>query len=75
MSAFDEEELSRLEVLPPRRQVSIVPDGSDFVVTFVPSNMVVFRHTVAGELRQLCCKLRWEIVSDTAADPQDPSSW
>ena len=75
MSAFDDEELSRLRTLPPRRQVSIVPDGPEFVVTFAPSNVVVFRHNVASELRELCHKLRWEIVSDTTADPQDPASW
>ena len=75
MAVFDDEEFSRLKVLPPRRQVSIVPDGPDFVVTFTPSNVVVFRHNVASELRQLCRKLRWEIVRDTTADPQDLSSW
>ena len=75
MSAFDDEEFLRLKRLPPRRQVSIVPDGPDFVVTFAPNNVVVFRHNIASELRELCHKLRWEIVSDVTPDPKDPASW
>ena len=57
------------KAVPVRRQVSIKPDGSDFVVAFQPDNVVVFRHRLANELRVLCRKLRWEIVSDATANP------
>jgi hypothetical protein len=35
----------------------------------------VFRHNEANALRRMCYKLRWEVVSDTVADPNDPASW
>lgn len=58
-----------------RRQVAIRRDRGDFVVVFQPEDVVVFRHDNANPLRRICHKLRWEIVSDTVADPVDLASW
>ncbi len=58
-----------------RRQVSIRRDASDFVVAFRPEDVIVFRHADANALRKLCRSLRWEIVSDTVAEPNNPTSW
>jgi hypothetical protein len=65
----------RLMLSRKRRQVSISRDDGDFVVRFQPENIVVFRHDKAIELRRICLKLRWEIVSDTVPDPTDQASW
>jgi hypothetical protein len=46
------------------RRVSIRRDDKDFVVAFQPEDHVVFRHTDASALRDVCRKLRWEIVDD-----------
>jgi hypothetical protein len=35
----------------------------------------VFRHSEASALRKACVLLRWEVVSDTIADPNNLSSW
>jgi len=75
MSALQVVESFRRRAVPFRRQVSIARDGSDFVVAFQPDNVVVFRHNAAHALRKLCYQLRWEIVSDIAADPNEPASW
>ena len=56
-------------------RVSIRRDGRDFVVAFQPENIIVFRHNEATALRRMCYKLRWEVVSDTVTDPNDPASW
>ena len=40
-------------------------DGDDFVVVFVPEDVVVFRNPNADALRRACAFLRWKIVSDT----------
>ena len=60
---------------PYRRQVSIARDGEDFVVTFLPQNIGAMRHSEAAELRKMCHRLRWEIVSDTVPEPDDIRSW
>ena len=73
MSTLDIVESFRKKAVPVRRKVSIAPDGSDYVVAYQPDNVVVFRHTDAHQLRTLCHKLRWDIVSDTAADPPRPN--
>lgn len=75
MSALDTVDAFRNDFLSLRRQVSISRDGEDFVVAFQPSNVVVFRHTNAGELRKMCRRLRWEVVTDTVAEPDDLASW
>jgi len=75
MSVLDTVESFRKELLSPRRQVSIARDGADFIVAFQPSNVVVFRHNNAGELRKMCGRLRWQVVSDTVAQPGDLASW
>ena len=59
----------------PRKKVSIRRDDKDFVVAFQPENFVVFRNGRASALRKLCTSLRWEIVSDTAPEANDPASW
>ena len=64
MPAFDVVESFRKNAVPYRRQVTISRDGEDFVVTFLPQNIVAFRHSEAKELRKACHSLRWEIVSD-----------
>lgn len=61
--------------LSPRRRVSIRRDEADFVVAFEPDDIVVFRHNEANALRKVCNSLRWEIVRDTVADPNDLASW
>jgi len=75
MSAFDVVESFRKSALPFRRQVSISRDDEDFVVTFLPQNIVAMRHSEANELRKMCHSLRWEIVSDTVPEPGDITSW
>ena len=64
MSAFDAVESFRRNALPFRRQVTIRRDGEDFVVEFLPQNIVAMRHREASELRKVCHFARWEIVSD-----------
>jgi hypothetical protein len=63
MSEFDVIESFRKNALPFRRQVSISRDGEDFVVTFLPENIIAMRHSEANALRKMCHALRWEIVS------------
>jgi hypothetical protein len=75
MSVLDVVESFRKRAVPFRKQVSISRDGADFIVAFQPDNIVVFRHGVANELRKMCRSLRWEIVSDTVAEPGDVRSW
>ena len=58
-----------------RKQVSIRRDDKDFVVAFQPEDFVVFRSRRASALRKVCGSLRWEIVSDTVPEANDPASW
>lgn len=74
MSVLSEDTLGKT-LQPRRRRVSIRRDGRDFVVASQPGDIIVFRHNKASALRRMCYKLRWEIVSDTVADPFDPASW
>jgi hypothetical protein len=74
MSVLSEDTLGKT-LQPRRRRVSIRRDGRDFVVAFQPENIIVFRHNEATALRRMCYKLRWEVVSDTVTDPNDPASW
>jgi hypothetical protein len=55
--------------------VSIRRDDKDFVVAFQPQDIVVFRNGRASALRKACNLLRWEIVSDTIPEANDPASW
>ena len=75
MSAFDVVESFRKNALPFKRQVSLNRDGEDFVVAFLPDNIIAMRHSEANALRKMCHTLRWEIVSDTTPEPNDPASW
>jgi len=75
MSEFDVVETFRRNALPFRRQVSISRDGEDFVVAFQPDNIIALRNSEASALRKMCHALRWEIVSDTIPEPNDPASW
>ena len=75
MSEFDVVETFRRNALPIRRQVSISRDGEDFVVAFQPDNIIALRNSEASALRKMCHSLRWEIVSDTIPEPNDPASW
>jgi hypothetical protein len=75
MSEFDVVESFRKNALPFRRQVSSSRDGEDFVVTFQPDNVIAMRHSEANALRKMCNALRWEIVSDSIPEPNDPASW
>jgi hypothetical protein len=38
----------------PKRAVAIHRDGDDFVVSLMPSNVVIFRNESADALRKLC---------------------
>jgi hypothetical protein len=38
----------------PRRVVTLQHDGAEFVVSFYPENIVVFRHTEPIALRKMC---------------------
>ncbi len=46
------------------RQVSVERDGTDFVVAFQPEGHVIFRHHDLKALRNVCSKLRWEVVEE-----------
>jgi hypothetical protein len=46
------------------RQVSVQRDGTDFVVAFQPEGHVIFRHHDLKALRQVCSKLRWEVLEE-----------
>ena len=46
------------------RQVSVQRDGTDFVVVFQPEGHVIFRHHDLKALRQVCSKLRWEVLEE-----------
>jgi hypothetical protein len=60
---------------PLKRKVAIRHDGEDFVIAFLPDETVVFRHAEARALRKACLLLRWEVVSDTIAEPNNLASW
>jgi len=75
MPALDAVESFQKSAVPFRRQVTISRDGEDFVVTFLPQNVVAMRHGEAAELRKVCHFYRWEIVSDTMPEPDDIRSW
>ena len=51
----------------PRRLVTLQRDGADFVVSFYPEDIVVFRHTEPNALRKMCTFLRWQIIADNAS--------
>ncbi len=55
----------------PKRLVSLRRDEMDFVVTFQPEDVIVFRNPDANALRKICRQLRWQIVSDTAYTVHD----
>jgi predicted nucleic acid-binding OB-fold protein len=44
--------------------VSVERDGVDFVVAFQPEGHVIFRHHDLKALRNVCSKLRWEVVEE-----------
>ena len=44
--------------------MSIGRDDNDFVVAYQPEDHVIFRHHSAEALRDVCRKLRWEIIED-----------
>jgi hypothetical protein len=46
------------------RQVSIGRDGKDFLVAFQPEDHVIFRHHDLNALKNVCRKLRWDIIDD-----------
>jgi predicted nucleic acid-binding OB-fold protein len=52
------------------RQVSVQRDGTDFVVAFQPEGHVIFRHHDLKALRNVCSKLRWEVLEEKSF-PQD----
>ena len=51
----------------PRRLVTLQRDGAEFVVSFYPEDIVVFRHTEPNALRKMCTFLRWQIIADNAS--------
>jgi hypothetical protein len=48
----------------PKRLVTLRRDGNDFVVSFHPEDVIVFRHVEPISLRKVCAVLRWKIISD-----------
>lgn len=46
------------------RRVSVERDGTDFVVAFQPEGHVIFRHHDLRALRNVCSKLRWEVIEE-----------
>jgi predicted nucleic acid-binding OB-fold protein len=46
------------------RRVSVERDGTDFVVAFQPEGHVIFRHHDLKALRNVCRKLRWEVIEE-----------
>jgi hypothetical protein len=42
----------------PKRPVTLRRDGDEFVVTFYPEDIVVFRHSEPQPLRKMCTFLR-----------------
>jgi hypothetical protein len=56
------------------RKVSIRRDAADFVAVFQPEDVIIFRHSDARDLRRVCTKLRWDIVSDIIPDLDDPNT-
>jgi hypothetical protein len=59
----------------PRKRVSIRRYDKDFVVAFQLEDFVIFRNGHASALRKVCHWLRWEIVSDTVPEANDPAFW
>jgi hypothetical protein len=55
-----------IELRPPRRLVTLQRDGIEFVVSFYPEGIVVFRHTEPNALRKACTHLRWQIIADNS---------
>jgi hypothetical protein len=51
----------------PKRLVTLRRDGNDFVVTFYPEDVVVFRHVEPISLRKVCTGLRWKIITDSSS--------
>ena len=47
--------------------VTLQRDGAEFVVSFDPEDIVVFRHTEPNALRKMCTFLRWPIIADMDA--------
>jgi hypothetical protein len=60
---------------PLKRKVEIRRDGADFVISFQPEDLIVFRHAEARALRKACLFLRWEVVSDTVPEVNNLASW
>jgi hypothetical protein len=46
------------------RRVSVERDGTDFVVAFQPEGHIIFRHHDLKALRNVCSKLRWEVIEE-----------
>ena len=46
------------------RTVSVERDGTDFIVAFQPEGHVIFRHHDLMALRNVCSKLRWEVIEE-----------
>ena len=60
---------------PLKRKVAIRRDGKDYVISFQPEDLIVFRHAEARALRKACLFLRWEVVSDTVPEVNNLASW
>ena len=60
---------------PARRKVAIRRDQEDYVIVVQPEDLVLFRNPDATALRKACNFLRWEVVSDTDPEANDPASW
>ena len=50
----------------PRRLVTLQRDGAEFVISFYPEDIVVFRHAEPNALRKMCTFHRWQIIADNS---------
>jgi hypothetical protein len=55
----------------PKRLVSLWRDNEDFVITFQPEDVIIFRNPDASALREICNQLRWKITSNTVHTVDD----
>ncbi len=59
---------------PARRKVAIRRDQEDYIIVLQPEDLVSSNPSAAA-LRKACNFLRWEVVSDTVPETNDPASW
>jgi hypothetical protein len=61
-----------IDIKNPKRLVTLQRDGTEFVVSFYPERIAVFRHTEPNALRKACTYLRWQIIADISGHDVAP---